>query len=421
MPTPPQNPLTPDDTLYFLHIPKTAGTSFRTFLEDHFDLDVICPHLLLEELLARPPSELARYRLISGHHGWFLHRLVHTPLTIATILRDPVARTISHFYHQRNTRDTWVHDIVRDWTFEQYVFHPLGISEIANFQMRYLTLDRVQEDYWDHSALRDREIEALEAKYTDPRSLDTALSRLEEFAFVGLVERFDDAVRLAAHRFGWPSVGAPPRLNPRRSQRDPADLTEKALAQVRRLTKLDQKLYDHAKRRFEADVDALNPDAAERAYSASMRDRPRVNDLRLGFERGIHGEGWHPRSRKSEGPVNRWTGPGTTATIDAPLATGGDLKIVFHAGAYKPEVLRSIRCTVNGEPVALTSWQTRYAGDTDGVFSGVIPRAVLARNDAYTRVQFEVSGTIRPSDVDPNSKDTRQLGLHFRWLEVFPA
>jgi hypothetical protein len=314
-----------------------------------------------------------------------------------------------------------VHDIVRDWTFEQYLFSPIGISEIANFQVRFLTLDRVQEDYWDHSALRDRDIEALEAKYTDPRTLDTALSRMEEFAFVGLVERFDDSIRLAAHRFGWPSVAAPPRLNPRRSERDPADLTEKAMDQIRRLTKLDQKLYDHARRRFETEIGALTPEAADRAYAAAMHDKPRSESLRLGFERGLFGEGWHPRSRRSDGPVNRWTGPGTTATLDAPLDTGRDLKVVFHAGAYKPEVLRSIRCRVNDQPIALTSWQTRYGADTDAVFSGVIPRAVLGRNDAYTRIQFEVESTVRPSDVDPNSKDSRQLGLHFRWLEVFPG
>ena len=73
------------------------------------------------------------------------------------------------------------------------------------------------------------------------------------------------------------------------------------------------------------------------------------------------------------------------------------------------------------EPLPLTSWQTRFAGETDAVFSTLIPRAALTRNEAYTRLRFEVSGTVRPADIDPESKDTRLLGLHFRWLEVFPA
>lgn len=418
---PPQRLLGPEDTLYFLHIPKSAGTTFRAFLEDHFDIDQICPHLVLEDILARPPSDLARYRLISGHHAWFLHSLLPRPPLVVTVLRDPVARTLSHFYHQRNKTDAWMHEVVRDWTFERYVHDPLGISEITNFQVRYLAMDRIQEDYWDHSPIRDRDHDALTAKYSDPRLLDRAVERLESAITFGLVERLEETFRLVAHTFGWPGSTSPPRLNPRRSERDAGDLTDRALEQVKRLTVLDQRLYDHAARLFDQRIAGLTPDCAARGYSEAMAMRPRIQSARFGFERALYGEGWYPRSVRTEGPVNRWTGPTSTPYLDLPLAHDRDLRIAFHAGAYTPEQVNAIRLLVNDQPVPLSRWQTRYAGENDGVFTGVIPRQALARGNGYTRIRFETCKAVRPVELRAGHTDKRTLALHFKWIEINPV
>lgn len=422
MPTPPaQRPLAPDDTLYFLHIPKTAGTSFRTLLEDHFDQHLVCPHLNLEDILGRPPSELSAYRLICGHHGWFLHSLVRGTPVLVTLLRDPVERSLSHFYHQRNRPDVWLHELVRDWTFEQYVTSPIGMSELANFQTRHLALDRIQEDYWDHSSLRDRDVDALLMKYADPRLLDRAIERLERCAVVGLVERFEETLALTSYVFQWTPRSLIPRLNARQSRRDPGDLTDRALEAVRRLTALDRALYDHAAARFDAWVKSLDTEAVQRAYADAMARRPRLSAVRYGFERAILGEGWHSRSSRGEEPVTRWTGPEPHATLDLPLADHRDLRITFNAGVYLAELRPSIALAVNDDPIPLSSWQTRYGMLNEGVFTGVIPRAAIAKNAAYARLRFSVARTVRPADLDPKSTDLRRVGIHFRWIEIDPA
>lgn len=413
--------LEPGGTLYFLHIPKTAGTSYRTYLEDHFDADLICPHLVVEELLPRPPSELDGYRLISGHHGWFLPGMLRAEPTIVTVLRDPVARSLSHFYHQRNTPGDWLHEIVRDWTFEQYVTSPIGMSELANFQVRHLALDRVQEDYWDHSELRDRDHDALMVKYSDPRLVDRAIERADRFAVVGIQERFDETLRLTAHTLGWPPRSAPPRLNPRRTQRDEGDLTERAREQLHRITALDRALYDRAAARFDERVKGLDTGAVERRYAEAWAARERVSRVRFGFDKAILGEGWHVRSARADGPVTRWTGPAPHATMDLALAAGRDLRIVFNAGVWVADLRPTLRLSVNGEPVPLTFSQLKYGDLGQGTFSGVIPRSVLVRNAGFTRLRFEVERTTRPSDLDPKNPDQRPVGIHFRWLEIDPA
>ena len=85
------------DPVYFLHLPKAAGSTLRTYLESQFRRDEVCPTKLWYELLALPDEARARDRLFSGHFGWCLHELVGAPLTTITMVRDPVERAWSHY------------------------------------------------------------------------------------------------------------------------------------------------------------------------------------------------------------------------------------------------------------------------------------------------------------------------------------
>lgn len=53
---PAQYDLQPDDTLYFCHIPKTAGMTFRTILEDYFACKEICPATLSNQIADYTPE-----------------------------------------------------------------------------------------------------------------------------------------------------------------------------------------------------------------------------------------------------------------------------------------------------------------------------------------------------------------------------
>jgi len=59
-----------NDIVYFLHIPKTAGTSFIATLESYFDLDSIYPEKVWQKLLKKIPRDFSNYRLLRGHFGY---------------------------------------------------------------------------------------------------------------------------------------------------------------------------------------------------------------------------------------------------------------------------------------------------------------------------------------------------------------
>jgi hypothetical protein len=129
-----------------LHIPKTAGTSFRMALEEHFGDSMIKDYgtrpFRVRYEVARKKAEkfnrklkVEKYLNVSCIHGHFLAikyaNLKNLDATFITWLRDPVERLISNYYHiirgQKSIKGTFsylVHS--KNWDLETYWLHPLN-------------------------------------------------------------------------------------------------------------------------------------------------------------------------------------------------------------------------------------------------------------------------------------------------------
>ncbi len=117
-------------TRAFLHVPKSAGTSITTALEaclpdgsvspKRQDTELLCGFTALDriapaarEILVTGPEDigaLAEYPVISGHFSLATLAQVSPPELIATVLRDPRARLLSHYTYWRYSsglREMW--------------------------------------------------------------------------------------------------------------------------------------------------------------------------------------------------------------------------------------------------------------------------------------------------------------------------
>ena len=114
---------TPRRPLYFLHVPKTAGSAFTRMLDDAFPVGTRVPAEYFAGLGGRPLAEALRDRgLLAGHFG--LRPLELAPLETVTILREPAARAWSHFRYMREHG--------HQHTFESFLAHPLyGLGAYA--------------------------------------------------------------------------------------------------------------------------------------------------------------------------------------------------------------------------------------------------------------------------------------------------
>jgi hypothetical protein len=439
----PYTPLGPDDILHFLHIPKTAGVSARAVLENYFDWEVICPGTVLADVYDHPASQLSRWRLFCGHYGRYLRHLLNRKPVEITFFRDPIARSLSHYNDLKTRQDSWLYEFANTHTFEEFVTDPVASTELMNLQTRYLALDDIDRDYFGYSARRDNDLPNLMREYTGPVLLDRALAALDQMAFVGLQERFDESLSLLAATFGWPAPQETPRRNTGQSTVHTADISDRAMERLREITALDQHLYDIAAARFDVTVRALTPVRREVAYAEAMAARPRINRLHLGFERAILGRGWHDRvqgparlahcwadpqprrrppkleERDPAGSVHRWTGPGTIASLDLPLEASGPLRLRFRAAAVARDVVDDARVSLNGVPLPLRSWPVADPPTARRVFDVTLPGEVLGRTP-FAQIEFHVPRTVVPANEVAGSVDARSLGLCLEWLEIFP-
>ncbi len=84
------------DTLVFLHIPKTGGITLDNLIDPMWLPGARCPEYLTFPLARLPRSKIAQYRSFIGHFSFdALRRLLPPGFKCITMLREPVERHLS--------------------------------------------------------------------------------------------------------------------------------------------------------------------------------------------------------------------------------------------------------------------------------------------------------------------------------------
>lgn len=215
-------------TIISLHLPKTAGTSFATSLQQHFgdryrgdyaDQAISKPVVVrcreaLHAALDIGETGLDGVDCVHGHFLPLKYLLLDArrELTFVTWMREPVARLISHYFYWRNSYDpasSAPHHrqvIEEGWTLEQFCLS----EQFRNIYTQYL---------WGFP--------------------------LEKFAFIGISEHYADDLGEFSRRYLATTLE--PRRenatvsNPARQPPDPA-----LLDRVRKFHAADIRLYQRA-------------------------------------------------------------------------------------------------------------------------------------------------------------------------------
>lgn len=260
---------TADRCVYFLHIPKAAGSSTTRFFHDSYDGSVICPHHLWDGLATADPSELRGWRVYCGHFGGLLPLWLRAWPRTVTVLRDPVWRTISHIKHVRRDRGHPLHELATGKTVREYCSHPVLRKSVENFQSRYLA-----SLCWAQAILTTPRSElavqgqisvgfesGLFALDRGPQLLQYAIRALESLDAVGIAEQHAETVRLFARALGVAVTGREYRLNAAAAGEEAAlELSSSDFAAIDAITEIDRPVYERAIQLFDTALRCANAD-----------------------------------------------------------------------------------------------------------------------------------------------------------------
>ena len=167
---------------FFMHIPKTAGTTVRFLFYDAFDDSSLYPSAktlrdnggayVSQRKLIENKKTIASNGLIIGHYTYNLVRHLDASVKTITFIREPIARTMSHVKH-----------IIRH---ESNYSNCTASEVLSGCQKRLTNLQSRMMGY-----------------HAGDHNIDTLLENLCTIDYVGVTEHLSDSIYELNEHFGW--------------------------------------------------------------------------------------------------------------------------------------------------------------------------------------------------------------------------
>jgi hypothetical protein len=192
----------PTPRFLFIHVMKTAGTTFVSHLEEQFGAASIYPNRELDrrfpgdtesytsinDLLALPAERRDAIEVYTGHFPYMVRDMLNMELATFTILRDPVERTISLLKHFKRLQERYRPLSLEAIYDDEYVFRHF----IHNHQTKIFSL-----------VPADKPRAILRPIVIDESRFALAKDNLAQVDVVGLTESFDEFIGELQRRFEW--------------------------------------------------------------------------------------------------------------------------------------------------------------------------------------------------------------------------
>ncbi len=198
----------PAEVYYFFHIPKTAGLTVKAYLAQALDPIglKLFPGVFITDLLNQI-EVIRRYAFFSGHFLGFLDSLIGSTTQKATLLRDPVERAVSYYFHALRDPTLPLHNRIVGRRMDEIPSDESTRGFAVNFQAKYLAA-LVDDSSWLEHTLHFRS-----CPKSDTELLEKARAGLALIDVVGVHEDLAAFFDLLSKRWPIRSSSAIPKVN----------------------------------------------------------------------------------------------------------------------------------------------------------------------------------------------------------------
>jgi hypothetical protein len=365
-----------DARLYFLHIPKTAGTTLRLLLELQVSANEIYPYRNYTH--ARGPIEK---NLISGHFPYWFCKKFDPDFDKAfkvTILRDPVERYLSYLRAKKRGNSLFA-DLESVIERRSLSKNKISAGLIDNALCRYLSADPCLEG------------EAL---------LESAKQTLEEFDCVLFFDQVEQDVVDLFKRLGIElDKEEIPQINV--TTKEP--VREELLEEIKKLNELDLQLYQYAKNQIKRKENKFQ--LRTKSFDNILH---KTCSIDYSFDFPLNGKGWSYRETfggdDAKHSTYRWV-MNRPANIYFSLEEGIDYNLYFTSQSLTNEILPRVQ--VNGKEIELLKLDDRLFA----TYYGKIPKEYI-REDP-TELLFYSLKSFPYADIYPNYPNRNYPPLSF--------
>ncbi len=355
--------------------------------------------------------------------------------TLATVLREPFARTVSQLLHGRHVamRDVRLGNPFYGIARLHHMRPWLDLSDEEYFrrieEVHAGTGQPMLDTIWNFQSCFAAGIHPLEARSLgDDEVFERARAVLDKFDSVGISENLVLSMRHLSHTLALPQVyDGVFRANTSRSNKNTlgAEITSAEAAAhvdevlIRDYLNADQRLYEYALERLQRETAAIglsgdDGDAAtllahHEAASGPLTEPDRVSSSQAVYslQDGIIGSGWYAPTHRDDGKNGRWSQrPGIARLhLNVPAAWRG-IDIAFTASLTDHKDVEALEVGMNGKPVSITAKARGKRGDY---------RARIDRRPEGRRLSLEFElGAAQESAVP-------EKGVFIRKIVISPA
>ncbi len=212
------NPLCHNLELISLQIPKTAGTSFRNILKAVYGNNVVIRFDINEDVIKINEKKFTgsklkkRTKVIHGHFEYTSIKKnieLSNSIPIITWLRDPVERVISNYFYLKKIIQEKLNENNTD-------------SNLGNRMLKSI------EEFASFEENRNRMSKFLKG------------ALLEDFFFIGIVERFEEDIKTLSQLLDWKSY---PIKRQNQTSKEMELITTSIREEIKKLNEQDVDVY----------------------------------------------------------------------------------------------------------------------------------------------------------------------------------